>query len=142
LANLDTSEYDRWLRSAYKTIDSARRDHESGFYNWACFKSHQAAEKAIKALLWGVGKPRAGHSLTYLLEHLERELDIEAPINIEQACIALDKYYIPTRYPDAWVEGIPEDYFSEQDAIDAVEKALSIIRWVEETWRELLRREG
>jgi len=80
--------------------------------------------------------------LTYLLEHLERELDIEAPINIEQACIALDKYYIPTRYPDAWVEGIPEDYFSEQDAIDAVEKALSIIRWVEETWRELLRREG
>ena len=80
--------------------------------------------------------------MTYLLEHLERELDIEAPINIEQACIALDKYYIPTRYPDAWVEGIPEDYFSEQDAIDAVEKALSIIRWVEETWRELLRREG
>jgi HEPN domain-containing protein len=48
--------------------------------------------------------------LTYLLEHLERELGIEAPINIEQACIALDKYYILTRYPDAWVEGIPEDY--------------------------------
>jgi len=79
--------------------------------------------------------------LTYLLERLERELGIEAPINIKQACIALDKYYIPTRYPDAWVEGIPEDYFSEHDAVDAVDKALSIIRWVEETWRELLRRE-
>lgn len=61
--------------------------------------------------------------MTYLLGHLERELGIEAPINIEQACIALDKYYIPTRYLDAWVEGIPEDYFSEQDAIDAVDKA-------------------
>jgi HEPN domain-containing protein len=48
--------------------------------------------------------------LTYLLERLERELGIEALINIKQACIALDKYYIPTRYPDAWVEGIPEDY--------------------------------
>ena len=80
--------------------------------------------------------------MTYLLEHLERELGIEAPINIKHACIALDKYYILTRYPDAWVEGIPEDYFSEHDAVDAVDKALSIIRWVEETWRKLLKREG
>jgi HEPN domain-containing protein len=35
---------------------------------------------------------------------LEKELSIEAPIDVKQACTTLDKYYIPIRYPDAWVE--------------------------------------
>jgi len=70
---------------------------------------------------------------------LEKELGIEAPINVKQACTTLDKYYIPIRYPDAWVEGVPEDYFTESDARDAINKALLIIKWVKETWRKLLR---
>jgi len=36
--------------------------------------------------------------------------------------------------------GVPEDYYSEGEAEDAVVKAKRIIEWVEETWRELLRR--
>jgi hypothetical protein len=70
---------------------------------------------------------------------LEKELSIEAPIDVKQACTTLDKYYIPIRYPDAWVEGAPEYYFTESDARDAINKALLIIEWVEETWRKLLR---
>ncbi|RLE74765.1 MAG: hypothetical protein DRJ56_06845 [Thermoprotei archaeon] len=32
---------------------SAEADLESGLYNWACFRAHQAAEKAVKAVLRG-----------------------------------------------------------------------------------------
>jgi len=53
VAYLDVSEYERWTRSAVRTLESAERDAEHGDYNWACFKAHQAAEKALKALLWG-----------------------------------------------------------------------------------------
>jgi hypothetical protein len=51
---LDEGEFERWMRSALRTLESARRDLDGGDYNWACFKSHQAAGKALKALLWGV----------------------------------------------------------------------------------------
>ena len=51
---LDVSEFDRWLRSALRTLESAKRDLEFGDYNWTCFKAHQTVEKALKAILWGV----------------------------------------------------------------------------------------
>ena len=137
---LDVNEYERWMKSATRTLESASHDIERGDYNWACFKAHQAAEKALKALLWGVGVPRTGHALTHILNYITRELGLEVPDDVRRACLLLDKYYVPTRYPNAWVEGIPEDYYSESEAEDAVVKARRVIEWVEETWRELLRR--
>jgi hypothetical protein len=40
---LDKVEFERWLRSALRTLESAKRDLEFGDYNWACFKAHQVA---------------------------------------------------------------------------------------------------
>ncbi|MCY0883814.1 MAG: HEPN domain-containing protein [Acidianus infernus] len=37
--------------SAKQTLESARSDLNSGFYNWACFKSQQAAEFTV----YGIG---------------------------------------------------------------------------------------
>jgi HEPN domain-containing protein len=37
---LDEGEFERWKRSALRTLESARRDLDGGDYNWACFKSH------------------------------------------------------------------------------------------------------
>ena len=42
------------MRSATRTLESAKHDADHGDYNWACFKAHQAAGKALKALLWAV----------------------------------------------------------------------------------------
>jgi HEPN domain-containing protein len=137
---LDVDEYDRWMKSATRTLESAKHDADHGDYNWACFKAHQAAEKALKALLWGAGVPRTGHALTHLLNYIERELHLDLPRDVKDACLQLDKYYVPTRYPNAWVEGIPEEYYSRSDAEDAIVKAKRIIDWVVVTWRELLRR--
>ena len=55
MAYLDASEYERRMKSAIRTLKSAEHDVEHGDYNWACFKAHQAAEKALKSLLWGSG---------------------------------------------------------------------------------------
>ena len=139
---LDEAEFGRWIESARRTLESARRDAEHGDYNWACFKAHQAAEKALKALLWGAGKPRTGHSLPKLLDNIREELGIEAPKEIQEACIRLNKLYTPTRYPDAWSEGIPEEYYSESEAVEAITWAEQVLEWVVQTWRRLSRRGG
>jgi len=135
---LDIGEYSRWMESARRTLQSARGDLERGDYNWACFKAHQAAEKALKALLWGVGAPAPGHSLPKLLEKVKEVLSIEAPLDVCEACIRLNKFYIATRYPNAWSEGIPEEYYSRSEAEEAIRYAAKVLEWVDSVWRRLL----
>lgn len=36
----DKEEFDRWIKSAIKTLESAQRDYVNEDYNWACFKLH------------------------------------------------------------------------------------------------------
>ncbi len=63
-----------------------------------------------------------GHGTKALLEHL--------PYDDRMACIEdaklLDKFYIPTRYPNGLPEGIPHDYFTRKEAEEAVEAASRI----------------
>lgn len=137
---LDASEYARWIRSSRRTLNSAMGDLERGDYNWACFKSQQAAEFAIKALLQGLGLPAYGHSVSRLMTEVPRSLGSQE--EIIQASKTLDKYYVPTRYPSAWAEGTPEDYYTEEDAEKAVKYAEAIVDWVEASWRSLKREES
>ncbi|MCS7097812.1 MAG: HEPN domain-containing protein [Candidatus Methanomethyliaceae archaeon] len=135
---MDESEYLRWMLFSRRTLDSAKGDLERGDYNWACFKSHQAAEFAVKALLRGLGMPSYGHSLSKLLKGMEDILKD----GIIQTVKTLDKYYVPTRYPNAWVEGSPDEYYTKEDAEDAIRLAEDIIGWVEEKWRSLKKGES
>ncbi|MBS7624244.1 MAG: HEPN domain-containing protein [Candidatus Bathyarchaeia archaeon] len=137
---MDESEYLRWILFSRKTLNSARGDFERGDYNWACFKSHQAAELALKALLRGLGMPSYGHSLSRLLEGAGRIFGCED--NVVQAAKTLDKYYVPTRYPNAWVEGSPDEYYTRRDAEEAIKFAENIIGWVEGKWGSLKKGEG
>ena len=130
---LDEPEYERWMRSARYTLDSARHDMEAGFYSWACFKAQQAAEYALKALLWGVGRPRYGHSLLRLVGEVGG-----APEDVVEACARLDKFYTAPRYADAWSEGSPQDYYTRREAEEAIYYAERVIRFVEERWRSLI----
>ncbi len=133
---LDESEFQRWLRTALKNLDSARGDLERGDFNWACFKAHQAAEMALKALLHGLGLPAYGHSLSKLLQRIE-EADLKASEENMKLAKSLDKLYVPTRYPNAWSEGSPHEYYTEEDADQAIEYAKKLIEWVVERWRQL-----
>lgn len=132
---MDCEEYRRWIDMAERTLRSAERDVEAGDYNWACFKAHQAAEFAAKALLYGMGKPVRGHSVLRLLR--EASAFVEAGEKVLEDAALLDKFYVPTRYVDAWSEGVPYEYYTRGDAEAAVRAAERIIAFVKEAWRLL-----
>ena len=119
---LDENEYERWMKSAKHTLRSAKADRKGGDYNWACFKAHQAAEKAIKALLYGLGLPTYRRSISKLVTKIPRT--IKPKRKIMQDAKSLDKLCIPTRYPNAWIEGTPEEYYTSRDAKEAIKSCL------------------
>jgi HEPN domain-containing protein len=133
---LDAEEFGRWFEGAAKTLVSAERDVASGDFNWACFKAHQAVEKALKALLWGVGKPAFGHSLIKLVDKVF-EVSGGRVEWVADNCMRLDKYYTATRYPDVWESGFPEEYFSRGEAEEALDRAAKVVEWVKAVWASL-----
>lgn len=134
---LDETEYVRWIKASKGAVGSAQGDLERGDYNWACFKAQQAAEFAVKAVLHGLGLPVYGHSVSALLTKALRNLQVSEKM-IDEAK-TLDKYYVPTRYPNAWAEGTPQDYYTKSDAKKAIKSAKSIVNWAEGLWRSLKR---
>jgi HEPN domain-containing protein len=130
---VDCVEFSRWLAMARRTLESAARDVEGGDHNWACFKAHQAAEFAVKGLLYGAGRPARGRSVSKLLEAAEAL--VEVPGGLVELGKLLDKFYIPTRYVDAWSEGAPYEYFTRGDAESALRAAGEVVSFVEGLWR-------
>jgi len=131
----DWNEYERWIRSALATFESAKRDND---FNWACFKAEQAAQLAVKAYLILVGKSYFGHDLITLLRNTGLQLDKE----ILQCANFLTKVYIPSRYPDALPEGVsPYEVYDEEDKQKAIECASKIINLVKEAGENLRRKE-
>ncbi|GAY26132.1 hypothetical protein ATG_13350 [Desulfurococcaceae archaeon AG1] len=100
-----------------------------GRYSKACFFSHQAAEKALKALMikrLGIYDPI--HSVAELLRRLSRSIEIEEGL-IEKGEL-LDRFYIPTRYPNAWPWGAPHKHYTKEDAEKALLYADEVLRFV------------
>ena len=122
-------QFENWFKQAINTLKSAQSDLDNKFFNWGCFKSQQAAEYAIKAVIYGLGISITGHTLLRLTEILKNNIN---DLEFDRNCIVfLDKLYIPTRYADAYDDGSPFDFFTEEDckqAIKCVEKIHSIIQ--------------
>lgn len=116
-----------WLEQAQRDLEHARRDCESEYYEWSCFSAQQAAEKALKALFQHLGAEARGHSVKALLENLPRSEAVPREL-IDQARI-LDRFYIPTRYPNTFDHGKPADYYTQNDAEQAITCAQDIIRF-------------
>jgi HEPN domain-containing protein len=114
-----------WFRQAGKDLEKAKLDIDWGFYEWACFTAHQAAEKAIKSLFQHLHGEAWGHGTKALLE----SLPCDDSSHLMEDAKLLDKFYIPTRYPDALPEGIPHDYFTKKEAQEALNAALRIYEW-------------
>lgn len=130
MLGFDAEEYGRWLAQARHTQASALRDLAAGDHAWSCFKSQQAGEYGLKALLRGVGRPAHGHSLVRLIRELQ-EAGLETPRGVMEAAQTLDRHYVPTRYPDAYPEGSPHEYYNEKVAREAASEADKVIAWVQ-----------
>lgn len=70
-----------------------------------------------------------GHSVAELCKRaisMDKEL-----AKIRRTVATLDKYYIPTRYPNGLPGGIPSEAFEKRDADRAIEIAEEVIKVIE-----------
>lgn len=116
-----------WLAQAERDLEQARWSLQGGFYEWACFVSQQAAEKGVKALYEALHGEVWGHAISKMLASLpEGHRPDEALI---ERAIHLDRFYIPTRYPNGFDTGSPKDYFTRRDAEEAIRDADEVVRY-------------
>lgn len=121
----------RWLAQAEVDVEAART-LSGQFPALACFHTQQAAEKALKAILHAGGeRPVLGHSLGELGALVERHSPRYKDLRAEVA--KLDRYYIPTRYPNGLPEGgQPSEAFDEKDAREAIAIAAKSVAYARE----------
>ncbi len=116
-----------WLKQSERDLDQARLSLREGFYEWACFAAQQSAEKAIKALCEKHNIIVRTHQLMGLLKALSDFENITD--EIYQKGVILDRFYIPTRYPNGFTSGAPMEYFFLDDAQEAINNAETIIQF-------------
>jgi len=96
--------YRDWLEEALDDYFAARDLYNLRRYSKAAFFSHQACEKALKALLIKRAKRYSPvHSVLKLMEEVKRIIDV--PEELVWKAQYLDRFFIPTRYPNAWPSG-------------------------------------
>jgi HEPN domain-containing protein len=119
-----------WFAQAQRDLESARWQLQGGFHEWVCFTCQQAAEKAVKALYQHLHAVAWGHAVSRLLNELPDE--IKPGEELVEMAIRLDRYYIPTRYPNGFERGAPQDYFTAKDAREAIVYAESILQFCQD----------
>jgi HEPN domain-containing protein len=137
--SLSKSKYEaeRWWVTAQEDLEVARALHESGKFSHACFLSQQSSEKAMKALWLSIDGDPWGHSIQKLvMQFPQPELLSNIQKWLEYAGY-LDRFYIPTRYPNGLPDLTPGQVYVSDDSLQGIEKASFFL---EET-RKLMRNE-
>ena len=127
-------EAERWVETARGDLKTARVLLPGQRYAHACFHAQQAVEKAVKALWYAIGGDPWGHSVQQLIS---RTGEIDAAVNKEITSLArdgaiLDRFYIPTRYPNGLPDVTPDQAYVEEDAQLAIDTADRIVRRMSE----------
>jgi len=118
-----------WLDQARHDLELANIALKQGYYDWACFSSQQAAEKAAKAVIIKLGAQAWGHSVYDLLENIGKKYKVNG--GLKEGALELDKAYIPARYPDAHPNGSPSTRYSCNEAKRMIKYAEKIISFCE-----------
>jgi HEPN domain-containing protein len=116
-------EAKRWWLTAQDDLEAAKTMHQAGKFSHACFLSQQSAEKAMKALWFDIDSDPWGHSVQKLvLQFPQQDLLRNIQDWLTKAAY-LDKFYIPTRYPNGLPDLIPSQVYNAQDSTQAIERA-------------------
>lgn len=117
-----THRHFSWLAQAQEDYRWATDSLSAGHAPQTCFICQQVAEKALKALAFFRGASDVrGHSTLKIAKDLNFNGDIENAARI------LDRYYISARYPDAYPDGIPSEFITRDDAVQALSLAERIL---------------
>ena len=116
MARGNREEATRWLRQAECDLAAAHVSMQGASYEWACFQAQQAAEKAVKSLLYAAGYRKIlTHSVYELL--LESQKRGDCMPSLEQEAKLLDNVSITSRYPNGLAGSmIPSEYYTKEDA--------------------------
>ena len=119
----------RWFEQAADDLETARRLREIGIHYASCFFAQQAAEKALKSVLFSAGAEQVrGHSVVELGNEAAKVCAPLADIVVEAG--PLDAYYIPTRYPNGLAGGTASKAFQSDDSDRAVRLATRVVEAV------------
>ena len=113
-----------WYRQAENDFLWAKDTLANEKYAQVCFICQQVAEKSLKAVAHSRDFDMVkSHSVL----EIARSLDING--EIENIAKRLDLYYISTRYPDAFPSGAPFEYYTKEQAEEAVVFAGKILEF-------------
>jgi len=121
--NLD----EQWLSFAKNDLMTAEVLHREGIWNQVCFHSQQAIEKLLKSAIPCEKRPRS-HKLSELLSLIPPGPFVLSEDN-KKRLRRLDRFYIPTRYPDALPGALEEGMPSKSDADEAIQTAKVIFEF-------------
>ena len=119
----------RWLTTAQDDLDSAVILRKNGKFAHSCFHAQQAGEKAVKALWYFADADPWGHSIMKLIDDLENvDLKLHERLkSLSRLGMVLDRFYIPTRYPNGLPDITPDAAFTDEDADTCLKHAGKII---------------
>ncbi len=120
----------RWFSEAEWDYETALILHREKRYNAAAFYTYQAAEKAVKALLYYVNEAPWGYSVRVLLERYFRRVGVEPNQELLTYARELDRHYIPSRYPNVHPAGTPHEAYDEETSRRALNASRNIIEFV------------
>jgi HEPN domain-containing protein len=131
-------EAGRWLDTGRSDLETAKILLESRRFAHACFHAQQAGEKALKALWYSRDVDPWGHSIRKLIEDLA---EVNSTWRDEFSSFIndgtkLDRFYIPTRYPNGLPGITPEMAYFEEDAREAIEIAGRILEHIDKRIEE------
>ncbi len=117
----------RWLKTAEEDLGAARGLRSLKKYSHACFLAQQCGEKALKALWYALGHDPWGHSVQKLIVDIPDKAARQVLRGQLEAGVLLDRYYIPTRYPNGLPDLTPGEVYLKQDADLCIRFARAIL---------------
>jgi HEPN domain-containing protein len=129
--NAPVVEARRWWQQAQADLTVVHTLCAAGHHAAACFQSQQAAEKAVKAVLFAHGaRVVLGPSVHELVRQCAAH-DATFEHVVEPAAL-LDQFYISTRYPNGLpFPAVPSETFTNAQASTAQDAAAQIMAVVE-----------
>jgi HEPN domain-containing protein len=123
-------ELELWLNEAKNDFgmgDILLKEH---IYNGAVFHFQQAAEKALKAILYLSNIQPWGHSILNLFQEYEKS-GHKVSEELKNYARSLDRHYTASRYPDSLPNITPKEAYDRGIALSLRKKTQAIIEFVE-----------
>lgn len=114
------TEAKNWFTQAKAEFEDAKDLEQRKRFYLALFLYQQAAEKALKAFLFSLGEEELfTHSVKDLID-----IAVSYAKNFKQVKQAkdLDRFYIPTRYPNGLAGNVPAEFFDNPEECAAAQK--------------------